>query len=504
MALLCKQAETIFTPLLAAVLCVKEISSFRPSSLSVLDCDVVPMTVLPHRAAIAAATTVAAAGLVMWLRKRRARRSIKEEPSEESVPLFISVVSSTPLPKAYAEWEDIAARLVELNLSGRLRAAVDAMTVIRVGDLPLPCLRRARVLLACLVASYAHGGNVPWDCLELTSMAYTRAPSDRYRYIAAQHPTATPDQPGLKAGGTEHGTEGLPVTLPQSIALPWREVSERLGMPPVIVATDLDLWNRASNGYLSFSPATALREYRQMFSMTGTASERGFHAVPFAMQLALGPLLPYLLTVPELVERGDTRGMQRVCERIADAIGEARIILRSIYDMVWADEFYDVYRVLLAGWAPLGLQLPALPGQSGAEPSSGGEYISRHGGPSAGQTAIIICIDLALGVEHGSRLVQFQQEMREYMPAQHKQVIEQLAVAMKRSGNLRTAAQAQGAPAGLAAAHASALQNVAGMRAYHLGIATHYLRRALKGTGGSDFRSMLDEGVRSTRRSAST
>ena len=37
------------------------------------------------------------------------------------------------------------------------------------------------------------------------------------------------------------------------------------------------------------------------------------------------------------------------------------------------------------------------------------------------------------------------------------------------------------------------------MRAYHLGIASRYLRRTGTGTGGSDFRPMLGEAVQSTR-----
>ena len=40
------------------------------------------------------------------------------------------------------------------------------------------------------------------------------------------------------------------------------------------------------------------------------------------------------------------------------------------------------------------------------------------------------------------------------------------------------------------------------MRAAPLGMASRYLRKALKGTGGSDFRTMLHEGLHSTRASS--
>ena len=44
-----------------------------------------------------------------------------------------------------------------------------------------------------------------------------------------------------------------------------------------------------------------------------------------------------------------------------------------------------------------------------------------------------------------------------------------------------------------------ALDALAAVRAYHLRIASRYLRRTGTGTGGSDFRPMLGEAVQSTR-----
>ena len=73
---------------------------------------------------------------------------------------------------------------------------------------------------------------------------------------------------------------------------------------------------------------------------------------------------------------------------------------------------------------------------------------------------------------------------------------------MDEAGTLRNLATAPEAPESLAKAYAGACEALGSLRAYHLGVATHYLRRALTGTGVSDFRSLLDEGVRSTRRAS--
>ena len=69
---------------------------------------------------------------------------------------------------------------------------------------------------------------------------------------------------------------------------------------------------------------------------------------------------------------------------------------------------------------------------------------------------------------------------------------------------MRDAAIAAGVSSRLAAAHGAAIDELAAMRAAHLGMASRYLRKALKGTGGSDFRTMHHEGLHSTRASSTT
>ena len=51
----------------------------------------------------------------------------------------------------------------------------------------------------------------------------------------------------------------------------------------------------------------------------------------------------------------------------------------------------------------------------------------------------------------------------------------------------------------LRAARRECTDALAAFRSFHLGMATKYLRRTDKGTGASDFRSMLKEAVESTR-----
>ena len=107
------------------------------------------------------------------------------------------------------------------------------------------------------------------------------------------------------------------------------------------VRQDTDLWNRGATR-TDTSPVTALRAFLQLVSMSGTDSERSFHALPFAMQLALAPLLPALLTAPRLVASADAAGMTALCERIRAAVDDARALLPAVYSGVKVEEFYDI------------------------------------------------------------------------------------------------------------------------------------------------------------------
>ena len=62
-----------------------------------------------------------------------------------------------------------------------------------------------------------------------------------------------------------------------------------------------------------------------------------------------------------------------------------------------AGEFFDCFRFLLGGWGSEGLQMPA-----SAAHGLAAERIT-HVGPSAGQTAVLILIDIVLAVEHRAR-----------------------------------------------------------------------------------------------------
>ena len=398
------------------------------------------------------------------LRRRWAHAALCETYSLDPRAGFVLPVARA-LPPPFDEWEQIAIQLPALNRSGRLRAAVDGASAVpqsTTAALSPAEQRRAYVLFASVAHSYVNGSSVPWDKL------------------------------GEAVAATEPADEAATPELPSQLAVPFRAVCEALQVPCVFIATGTDLWN--SSPRWCWQRATDPCNFRQAISMSGTRSENGFHATPFAIQQVLTPLLPSLLRMPTLVEERRWWQLTRLLRRTGRALRRVRQLLEDIPAGVDPDEFYDIYRPLLGGWAGRGL---ILKGATAAD-----DKLVECKGPSAGQTAALILLDLVLGVRHRHETAGFQQEMRhEYLPGPHAQLLEDMESLLAQHGSARDAASLPEAPEALRAAHTEALEALAGMRACHLGIASRYLRRTGTGTGGSDFRSMLGEAVKSTRAS---
>lgn len=460
---------------------------------------------LAAHAGLAVIAAVPLVALWIWVvRGEQLRVRQLRERYGLSVDGFVCGAQASPLPGKFAAWESIAMHLPELNRTGRLRAEIDAMPLIAIapGDLDKAALSRTRVILTYFVHSYVFGHLMPWQGLRpLEGGGSSRRgchPTTKWVYAPTQDedhatgPDHRADAHRMSAGGAgTSSAAGLP-RLPTQLATPWRQVSALLGMPLVLCVTDTDLFNHAP-----FERGVRAREwvprFTQLVSMTATRSERGFHAVPHAINRTLAPLVLDLVAAPEHVRTGATAPLVRLCRSLADALDCARSQLAKIYTEVEPTEFFDFFRFLLGGF-PDGLHLPASPEH--ALP----EDVVHHVGPSAGQTAVLVLVDLVLGIAHGPQLAPFQQQMRSYMPACHAQLLKDVESAMKRAGTLHGAATAADAPSALAQAYDGACRALAALRALHLGVATHFLRKALKGTGGTDFRALLDEGLMSTRR----
>ena len=92
------------------------------------------------------------------------------------------------------------------------------------------------------------------------------------------------------------------------------------------------------------------------------------------------------------------------------------------------------------------------------------------------------------------------------MPAAHRRMVVDFAEKLSKVGSVRAYIEGGGpsgrppAPNTVREAHNRALTSLKQFRSFHLGVATSYLVKTNKGTGESDFRSMLRECVEGTKR----
>ncbi|KAH8093580.1 patatin-like phospholipase [Aureococcus anophagefferens] len=165
------------------------------------------------------------------------------------------------------------------------------------------------------------------------------------------------------------------------------------------------------------------------------------------MQARAARELPGLVRLPNDVAEKKAWRAQRTLRALAAMLGDFCAIFEEVHASVDKAVFYDRYRPLLSGsWdAPLA-----------CEALDGSVFHVRSKGPSAGQSTIFLLLDIALGVarddsEHGA----FQRDMLAYMPPAHR--------AASTSASRATTCAAD------------------------------------KGTGASDFRSMLRDGIARTK-----
>ena len=383
------------------------------------------------------------------------------------------------LPTYFEPWETIIDRLAELNRERRLVKEIDRMPALNPNRLLRDGreLRRAYVVLAMLTQSYVHGSSVPWWRL--------RDENDH----------------GQRSRGGDKTESDLVTIVPKQLAIPFDWCCRQLDLPRVIVAAATDLWNVTfDKDTTAISTNVAeIGRFRLISSFTGTESEHYFHATPAAMHRVFSTVLLRVLRAPSAIMNDDVGDVEALCLEIADVLRTFRVIFREGAKRIDPSTFYEIYRPLLKGFddASRPIRLTKSDGRTEAVVA---------GGPSAGQSSMIIMLDALLGIEHACSAVAFQREMVErYIPAPHRRLLHDFCDALVESGNIRDYLKLKtttdaAKSASLREAFNGCIGAYADFRHYHLSIASRYLRATQTGTGKSTFRVLLREIIDRTKR----
>ncbi|XP_076846390.1 indoleamine 2,3-dioxygenase 1 [Brachyhypopomus gauderio] len=320
------------------------------------------------------------------------------------------------LPPYFQPWMDVAGRATQLICSHSLRTAVEQMPLLESHFLQSHReLRLAHLALSVMAMGYV------W----------------------------------------QEGEEGTVQVLPENLAIPYWEVSQRLGMPPILTHADGVLAN-----WMKKDPKGPLdiENLELLFSLPGGDSVRGFFLVTLMVEIAGAPGVKVIPDVISGVRYGDVAMVTRALDVISQAIDSMKEALKLMHDHVDPSVFYGTLRIFLSGWKDNPAMAEGLVYQGvRAEPM-------EFSGGSAAQSSLLHCFDQLLGVTHEGKNGAFLIRMRDYMPPSHKRFIEDVS----RAPSLRAFVRGE-ADESLVEAYARCVARLVDLRSYHINVVSRFI-----------------------------
>ncbi|KAM7328805.1 indoleamine 2,3-dioxygenase 1 isoform X1 [Alexandromys fortis] len=353
------------------------------------------------------------------------------------------------LPPAFEGWIRIAKNLPKLIENGQLREEVEKLPTLSIDELKGHRLQR----LAHLALGYI-------------TMAYV----------------------------WNRGDGDIQKVLPRNIAVPYCQLSDKLGLPPILSYADCVLANwkkKDPNGPMTYENMDIL------FSFPGGDCGKGFFLVSLLVEIAASSAIQAVPTVCSAVQHQDQKALEKAFRDIAKSLDDAKTYFQRMRDFVDPNQFFNVLRIYLSGWK----NNPKLP--EGLLYEGVWDTPKMYSGGSAGQSSIFQCLDILLGIKHkeGSP-AEFLQEMREYMPPAHRSFLHSL----ESGPSVRDFVKSRGNE-DVQKAYNDCVNGLLSLRRFHLGIVRTYIidpsqkqhgggsksekPSENRGTGGTDLMSFL-------------
>jgi len=343
----------------------------------------------------------------------------------------------------YAPWEQIAADLPKLLVARKLRQVVDAMPRLTIERLQTEReLRRAMMLLSYIGHGYVWNGD---------------APAER---------------------------------IPANLALPWYEVSQQLGRPPVLsyASYALDNWRRLDpNAPIELGNIVLLQNF-----LAGL-DEEWFILIHVDIEAKAARAIRQIPTALRAAAQSDIPTLTAALQEVAAALEQMYAVLARMPEACDPYIYYHRVRPYIHGWK----NNPALPNgliYEGVDAYGGQPQQFR--GETGAQSSIIPTLDGLLGVQHADDpLKTYLMEMRLYMPPAHRRFME----AVETRSRVR-ATVIQSGDAALREVYNTCIEGIQRFRALHLEYAASYIYKQQAkdpknptsvGTGGTPFMKYL-------------
>ncbi|QLQ79063.1 hypothetical protein HG537_0B04100 [Torulaspora globosa] len=357
----------------------------------------------------------------------------------------------------YKDWEVIVQNIPSLLLSKRMRDVVDRLPVLEVKESligEIGQVRRAYSVLCFIANAYVWGYDKPCD------------------------------------------------TLPDCIAKPLLTVSEILGLPPLATYASVVLWNYkpiVENSDL-IDDVMDLSNLTSINTFTGGMDETWFYLVSVMTEKIGAPCVKSGLKAIRAVRDDNLANVVSELKCIAEAIDNLGSVLMKMEAMCDPHIFFFRIRPYLAGWR--NMEEVGLP--KGVRYGSGGEYLSFAGGSNA-QSSLIQALDIVLGVEHfpmgkkgsgphkisaNSDQNSFINEMRKYMPREHREFLVHLAKVSNIKDYVETKKDKE-----LTLAYDACIAMLKSFRDKHIQIVTRYIILQAHKKDGSSQSKVLRSGL---------
>ncbi|XP_042742172.1 uncharacterized protein LOC122188158 isoform X3 [Lagopus leucura] len=200
-----------------------------------------------------------------------------------------------------------------------------------------------------------------------------------------------------------------PQVLPRNLAVPFWEVSQALGLPPILTHADFVLanWRRKDP-----SGPLEIKNLEPIISLPGGESLRGFILVTLLVEKAAVPGIKATIQAIHALQHFDDERLHRALQELAEAIGDMDKALQQMHDYVDPAVFYTVIRIFLSGWRdntamPHGLLYEGV-----------SEQPMAFSGGSAAQSSVLHAFDELLGIQHSQESsIQEKEERAGEVPA---------------------------------------------------------------------------------------
>lgn len=350
------------------------------------------------------------------------------------------------LPKAFAPWEDIGARLPQLLSEKRLREEVAKLPT----SAPVSELKREEEW---------------WRAFSLLAFI-------SHSYVWCE------------------GKEGVTNILPKVLAVPWCMIASHLDIPPVINHACITLYN-----WRKIDPKAEIsrNNITTLFSFTGSKDEEWFCVNTVLAEKAAADVVNEIPSILQNCDSHNTASLISNLHQINDSIRAILDSMHSVRSKCKPAVFFNQVFGYLAGWE----NNDVLPGGMVYEGVACAP--KQHPGGNPSQSSAVATLDALLGVKHTDKVQQYFVSKEQHMIREHRLFLQDLRDKVWLQDYVKSCGDDQ-----LLSVYNTCIKSLVDMRSEHIKLVCLYVvvqksKKELapccparaKGTGGVDFFSIL-------------